>query len=206
MIESKVVVQSSDMMSTRYGPFRMLAFTAGEAGPVHLALVRGDPAVDQLLVRVHSECLTGDVLGSLRCDCGEQLDRALARIAAAGEGMVVYLRGHEGRGIGLNAKLRAYALQERGLDTVEANLALGLPVDDRDFAPAAGVLHHLGVRSVRLMSNNPAKAAALTALGVSCGQLVPMPATVTRHNERYLRTKNDRLGHRSVLPRADGVD
>ena len=205
MIEPHIVVHSSDIVPTRHGPFRMLTFTAGNAGPVHLAIVRGDPAVDSLLVRVHSECLTGDVLGSLRCDCGEQLDRALARIAAAGQGLLVYLRGHEGRGIGLNAKLRAYALQERGLDTVDANLALGLPVDDRDFAPAAAILRHLGVRSVHLLTNNPDKAAALAECGMPCHRLVPMPPTVTRHNERYLRTKNDRLGHRSALHRADGV-
>lgn len=189
-------VHSSVDFPTTHGYFRLLSFSVtGAMDITHLALVCGDPGGDDALVRVHSECLTGDVFGSLRCDCGEQRDCAIAEIAAAGRGVLVYLRGHEGRGIGLNAKLRAYALQGRGLDTVDANLALGLPVDDRDFAPAAALLHWLGVRSVRLLTNNPDKAAALTGLGVTCRRLVPMATTVNRYNERYLRTKSDRLGH-----------
>jgi 3,4-dihydroxy 2-butanone 4-phosphate synthase/GTP cyclohydrolase II len=182
-------------LPTVHGDFTALAFTAGEDPTEHLALVHGRLAVRDVVVRVHSECLTGDVLGSLRCDCGEQLDRGLAAVVAAGSGVVVYLRGHEGRGIGLAQKLRAYRLQERGLDTVEANVALGLPVDSRDYGPAAGVLWHLGVRSVRLLTNNLGKLAALAAGGIECAALLPMPSTVTVHNQRYLETKVQLLGH-----------
>jgi GTP cyclohydrolase II len=164
----------------------------------HLALVLGDvqggTAADPVAVRVHSECLTGEALGSLRCDCGRQLDSAMERIAAAGRGVLVYLRGHEGRGIGLAAKLRAYALQEDGLDTVDANVALGHPVDARDFTPAAAVLLRLGIAHVDLMTHNPAKTAALRAAGIDTRAGAP-PSTATPHNARYLDAKRTRLGH-----------
>ena len=162
----------------------------------HIALVAGDLGDGaDVLVRVHSECLTGDVFGSLRCDCGPQLQTALGEIAAAGRGVVVYLRGHEGRGIGLLSKLRAYELQERGRDTLDANLELGLPADARDYAAAADVLADLGVRSLRLMTNNPAKADALVRHGLKVLGSEPMPVAAGEHNLRYLRTKRDRMGH-----------
>jgi 3,4-dihydroxy 2-butanone 4-phosphate synthase/GTP cyclohydrolase II len=148
-----------------------------------------------VLVRVHSECLTGDVLGSLRCDCGPQLHKAMDMIAAAGRGVLIYLRGHEGRGIGLAAKLSAYALLDVGRDTVEANLDLGLPVDARDYAPAAAVLADLGVGPVRLLTNNPAKVTGLKACGVDVRDRVGVLPTPHAENVRYLRTKATRMGH-----------
>lgn len=185
-------------LPTRHGEFRLhlYAFAGGEY-PVLLA---GEVAGDGLLTRLHSECLTGDVLGSLRCDCGEQLDLALARIAREGRGALLYLSGHEGRGIGLANKLRAYALQDMGLDTVEANQALGLPVDARDYRAAAAILRHLGVRSVQLLSNNPAKARALQALGIGVQRQLGHEVPANPTNQRYLAAKRERLGHRLVLP------
>jgi len=147
-----------------------------------------------VLVRVHSECVTGDVFGSLRCDCGTQLDLAMRQIAEEGAGVIVYLRGQEGRGIGITHKLRAYQLQDVGFDTVDANLELGLPVDAREYSVAGQLLDDLGVRSVRLLTNNPAKVAALAAHGVDVTR-VPLPPLATPHNLRYLATKRDRLGH-----------
>jgi 3,4-dihydroxy 2-butanone 4-phosphate synthase/GTP cyclohydrolase II len=152
---------------------------------------------------MHSECLTGDVFGSLRCDCGPQLDAALERVRAAGRGVVVYLRGHEGRGIGLLSKLRAYELQERGHDTLDANLELGLPADARDYGAGAQILTDLGVRSVRLMTNNPDKSDALAHHGITVSVREPMPVQADEHNIRYLRTKRDRMGH--DLPWLDTV-
>jgi GTP cyclohydrolase II len=148
-----------------------------------------------VLVRVHSECLTGDLLGSLRCDCGPQLQLALARIEAAGQGAVIYMRGHEGRGIGLAQKLRAYALQDEGLDTVDANLALGHPVDARRYEAAAAILKGLGVRSIRLMSNNPLKLMALREHGVEVVERERHETDAQTHNAAYLATKRERLGH-----------
>ena len=189
-----VEVLAEAELPTRFGHFRAIAFTApGEEE--HVALVHGDPGVADVLVRLHSECLTGDIVGSLRCDCGEQLDRALTMIVENGSGVLLYLRGHEGRGIGIAQKLRAYALQEQGLDTVSANVALGLPVDARDFRAPVAFLAALGVRTVRLLTNNPAKVAALEAGGVGCSSVVAMPSTVTPHNRRYLATKANDLGH-----------
>lgn len=180
---------------TTWGTFRVLAFRDPVDGHEHLALVMGE-RWDDVLVRVHSECLTGDVFGALRCECGQQLDAALAAIAEEGSGVVVYLRGHEGRGIGLLAKVRTQALQDSaGLDTVDSATALGLPVDVRDFGPAARVLGYLGVRSVRLLTNNQEKVRALSAHGIGVRARVPLLAPSNDHNLRYLAAKRDRLGH-----------
>jgi len=148
-----------------------------------------------VLTRLHSECLTGDVFGSLRCDCGAQLDAAMAAIAAEGRGVVLYLRGHEGRGVGLLSKLQAYELQDAGADTVDANTELGLPVDAREYSAGAQMLADLGVRSVRLVTNNPAKVTGLAGCGVDITARVPLASAVTPFNLRYLTTKRDRLGH-----------
>jgi 3,4-dihydroxy 2-butanone 4-phosphate synthase/GTP cyclohydrolase II len=188
--------EASTTLPTAYGDFRAYGYRATDDGVEHIALVAGDIGDgEDVLVRVHSECLTGDVLGSRRCDCGPQLQQALRRIAGEGRGVVVYLRGHEGRGIGLMSKLRAYELQERGRDTLDANLELGLPADARDYGAAARVLADLGVRSLRLMTNNPAKSAALTDHGLRVLAREPMPVAAGEHNLRYLRTKRDRMGH-----------
>lgn len=196
----EVTILDQSPIDTRFGRFRQLRFTGPGEPIVHLAVIRGDVRGHDVPTRMHSECLTGDVFGSRRCDCGEQLHTAMSLIAEAGRGVVVYLRGHEGRGIGLVNKLRAYALQEQGLDTIEANVALGLPVDARSYRPAAAILRHLGVRSVALLTNNPAKVDQLTGVGVRCSRIVPMPSTPHRDNERYLRTKAERMGHRGLLP------
>jgi GTP cyclohydrolase II len=179
-----------------------MAFSAPGDPNEHLAFVHGEPAADGMLVRLHSECMTGDLVGSLRCDCGEQLDLAMKAIVEHGSGALVYLRGHEGRGIGIAAKLRAYALQEQGLDTIAANVALGLPVDARDFRAPAEFLMLLGLRSVRLLTNNFDKAAALEAAGVGVAEIRAMPSTVTPHNRRYLATKVQSMGHRGLLAEA----
>jgi 3,4-dihydroxy 2-butanone 4-phosphate synthase/GTP cyclohydrolase II len=180
-----------------YGQWRAYGYRSSVDGAEHVALVLGDLAADggdDVLTRVHSECLTGDVFGSQRCDCGAQLDAAMAQIAARGRGVVLYLRGHEGRGIGLVSKLQAYELQDSGADTVDANLELGLPVDAREYSVAAQLLDDLGVRSVRLLTNNPAKVEALAACGFGVTR-IPLPPLTTPHNLRYLTTKRDRLGH-----------
>ncbi|MFJ8230904.1 bifunctional 3,4-dihydroxy-2-butanone-4-phosphate synthase/GTP cyclohydrolase II [Streptomyces sp. NPDC094448] len=184
-------------LPTAFGRFTAYGYRSTRDGIEHVALVHGDPAADadNVLVRVHSECLTGDIFHSLRCDCGPQLQESLRRIAAEGRGVVVYLRGHEGRGIGLLPKLRAYELQERGVDTLDANLELGLPADARDYAAGAEILADLGVRGVRLMTNNPDKISALTDLGLTVHGREPMPVQAGEHNLRYLRTKRDRMGH-----------
>ncbi|TQS42664.1 GTP cyclohydrolase II [Cryptosporangium phraense] len=160
---------------------------------------------DPPIVRVHSECLTGEALGSQRCDCGPQLDSALRLVAETGRGMVLYLRGHEGRGIGLAQKIRAYALQEAGLDTVEANLELGEPVDRRSYGPAAAYLRQIGVDSIRLLTNNPDKVAALRAAGVQVAEVLPMPAAPVPANEAYLATKTERMGHRGLRLGDEGL-
>jgi GTP cyclohydrolase II len=186
---------SSARLPTRIGAFDAIAFSDADTGTEPIALVHGDiAAVEAPLVRLHSECWTGDVLGSLRCDCGEQLGRALNAIIAEGAGVLIYLR-QEGRGIGLANKLRAYALQEEGLDTVAANAALGLPVDAREYGAAAAILGDLGLKRVRLMSNNPAKAAALEAHGIRVGERVPISALPNPMNQPYLETKAALLGH-----------
>lgn len=191
-------------LATRRGPFRAVAFRDPEEGGEHLALVRGSVSGGgPVLARVHSECLTGDVFGATRCECGEQLDAALEAIAAEGRGVLVYMRGHEGRGIGLLAKVRTHILQdEQGLDTVDSATFLGFPVDVRDYRPAARILRHLGVGAVRLMSNNPDKVAALEAHGLPVAARVPLLAPAHSGNIAYLTAKRDRLGH--DLPQLDG--
>jgi GTP cyclohydrolase II len=185
-------------LPTRIGQFESVIFSDSGDGTEPVALVHGNLAAwDAPLVRLHSECWTGDVLGSLRCDCGEQLGRALTAITAEGAGALVYLR-QEGRGIGLANKLRAYALQDEGLDTVAANLALGLPADAREYGGAAAILADLGVRRVRLMTNNPDKVAALESHGITVTERVPLPALPNPVNLSYLETKAARLGHLST--------
>ncbi|GII67036.1 riboflavin biosynthesis protein RibBA [Sphaerisporangium krabiense] len=180
----------------RYGIWRAYGFASGIDGGEHVALVYGDLGDgENVLVRAHSECLTGDVLGSLRCDCGVQLDHAMRAVAAEGRGVIVYLRGHEGRGIGLLAKLRAYSLQDNGSDTVDANLELGLPVDAREFSNAGQMLADLGVRSVRVLTNNPAKLRGLDGYGIKVIGREPMPVAANEYNIKYLTAKRDRLGH-----------
>lgn len=192
-------------LPTTFGEFTAYGYRSTADGVEHVALVHGDigPGED-VLVRVHSECLTGDVFHSQRCDCGPQLDESMRRIAEEGRGVVVYLRGHEGRGIGLLSKLRAYELQERGSDTLDANLELGLPADARDYGAGAQILEDLGVRSLRLLTNNPDKVDALTRHGLKVSAREPMPVTAGEHNLRYLRTKRDRMGH--DLPWLDTPD
>jgi len=185
----------SASLPTRHGVFDAQVYRS-EDGIEHLVLVRGSLDGNRpVLVRLHSECLTGDVIGSLRCDCGAQLDGALAEVAREGCGAVVYLRGHEGRGIGLGHKLRAYALQDLGRDTVDANLELGLPVDSREYATAAAILGTLGIGCVRLLTNNPAKVAGLEQAGISVAERVPLLTLPRPENARYLQTKQERLGH-----------
>ncbi len=180
-------------LPTEHGPFRILVYRDGEKE--HVAMVFGDVrGASEVLVRVHSECFTGEVLGSLRCDCRDQLDLALSRIAAEGSGVVVYLR-QEGRGIGLGNKIRAYALQDRGIDTVNANLALGFDADARSYEVAAAVLADLGVQSVRLMTNNPGKLDGLTEAGVVVAAQVSHWAGANKHSEGYLKIKKLKMGH-----------
>ncbi|NAZ83263.1 GTP cyclohydrolase II [Kineococcus sp. R8] len=191
-----VVRVSEARLPTVHGTFRAVAYRQAD-GVEHLALVAGDLGDGHdVLVRLHSECLTGDVLGSLRCDCGPQLHDALDLVAAEGRGVVLYLRGQEGRGIGLAEKIAAYALQEQGRDTVEANLDLGFPVDARDYTGAAAVLRDLGVRDVELLTHNPVKVEALRGHGVPVLRRRDLPVSTTADNVRYLRTKRDRMGHR----------
>ncbi|MEU9010310.1 bifunctional 3,4-dihydroxy-2-butanone-4-phosphate synthase/GTP cyclohydrolase II [Streptomyces sp. NPDC048479] len=183
-------------LPTSFGQFTAYGYRSTVDGVEHVALVHGEIGDgEDVLVRVHSECLTGDIFHSLRCDCGPQLQASMEHITEAGRGVVVYLRGHEGRGIGLLSKLRAYELQERGRDTLDANLELGLPADARDYAAGAQILEDLGVRSLRLMTNNPDKITALVRHGLTVHRREPMPVQAGEHNLRYLRTKRDRMGH-----------
>jgi len=184
-------------LPTAYGSFRAVGYLDSQ-GQEHVALVHGDVAGAAPLTRLHSECLTGDVFASTRCDCGDQFTAAMRAVVTAGAGVVVYLRGHEGRGIGLLAKLEAMRLQEGGLDTVEANLALGLPVDARDYDVAAEILRDLGVREVRLLSNNPEKLDSLRRNGIVVTERVPLLIAPNDDNLPYLRTKRERLDH--LLP------
>jgi 3,4-dihydroxy 2-butanone 4-phosphate synthase/GTP cyclohydrolase II len=195
-VEPPVLREAEVHLPTAHGTFTAYGYRSTVDGVEHVALVHGEIGDgEDVVVRVHSECLTGDVFHSLRCDCGPQLESALERIQAEGRGIVVYLRGHEGRGIGLMSKLRAYELQERGRDTLDANLELGLPADARDYGVGARILADLGVRSVRLLTNNPDKSDALRAHGIEVTEREPMPVPAGEHNLTYLRTKRDRMGH-----------
>lgn len=181
---------------TEFGAFNCVAYRSTIDGVEHLAFVKGDISQEEsVLVRVHSECLTGDVFGSRRCDCGPQLAAAMAMVEKAGAGVIVYLRGHEGRGIGIGHKIRAYSLQDQGLDTVDANVELGLPVDSREYGIGAQILADLGVHKLRLMTNNPAKYGGLGGYGLSVVERVPINTVPTPENEAYLRTKRERMGH-----------
>ncbi|WP_285039386.1 GTP cyclohydrolase II [Plantibacter sp. lyk4-40-MEA-4] len=191
---SNVSFEVETTVPTTHGSFRLRAYRDRRTGADHVAIIAGDPQATGALVRVHSECLTGEAFGSLKCECGPQLDSALDTIQRHG-GVVVYLRGHEGRGIGLVNKLRAYRLQEDGLDTLDANLALGLPADARDYTAASAILTDLGITSVRLLSNNPEKERQLTNHGIAVSERVPLVVGVGLFNEGYLETKRDRMGH-----------
>ena len=180
----------------RYGEFTAVGYSSSYDNREHVAFVFGEIGDgEDVLVRVHSECLTGDVFGSLRCDCGPQLDAALAAVAREGRGVVLYVRGHEGRGIGLLHKLQAYQLQDLGSDTLDANLELGLPADARDYGTGAQILVDLGIHTMRLLSNNPAKRAGLEGYGLRIVGQVPLPVRANPENLRYLQTKRDRMGH-----------
>jgi len=189
----RVSLRADATVPTTHGTFRFLAYKDRVTGTDHIAVVSGELS-ETALVRVHSECLTGEAFGSLKCECGPQLDAALDAIEQDG-GVVIYMRGHEGRGIGLINKLRAYSLQEEGLDTVDANLALGLPADARDYAAAAGILADLGVSKVRLLTNNTDKVNQLRGLGLDVVEQVPLIVGVGPNNHQYLETKRDRMGH-----------
>ncbi len=197
--ERLIVAASQVCIPTRHGNFTCHTWTSLIDGTEHVALVRGDVADGApVLVRVHSECLTGDVFGSVRCDCGTQLDDALAAIAQEDRGVVVYLRGHEGRGIGIAHKLMAYNLQDQGWDTVDANLQLGLPVDTREYWVGVQMLTDLGVQQLRLITNNPTKCRGLSSYGMEIVDRVAIAPRVTAQNTAYLRTKQQRMGH--LLP------
>jgi 3,4-dihydroxy 2-butanone 4-phosphate synthase/GTP cyclohydrolase II len=189
---------------TRHGEFRSIAYESIVDGRTHVALVTGEMGDGaDVLTRVHSECLTGDVFGSLRCDCAEQLDRAMELIGREGRGEILYIRGHEGRAIGITHKLRAYELQERRRDTVEANLELGFLADQRDYGIGAQILYDLGVRSMRLLTNNPEKRAGLEGHGLAIKERLPLQTDPTPQNVGYLRAKREKLGHLLDLPGAD---
>lgn len=191
LIEEEVTVS----LPTKYGNFELTAFRQTNTGDIHLALKKGKWAIDEpILVRVHSSCITGDILGSLRCDCGDQLHDAMKMIEQEGKGLILYMN-QEGRGIGLLNKLKAYKLQEQGLDTVEANIKLGFGMDDRDYGVGAQILRHLGISKMRLMSNNPKKRAGLLGYGLEIVETVPVEIKPNTHNEKYLATKRDKMGH-----------
>jgi 3,4-dihydroxy 2-butanone 4-phosphate synthase / GTP cyclohydrolase II len=191
LIKEEVRVQ----LPTKYGAFELVAFEQINTGEIHMALKKGNWQKDEpVLVRVHSSCMTGDILGSLRCDCGDQLHHAMQMIEAAGKGLILYMN-QEGRGIGLLNKLKAYKLQEQGRDTVEANLELGFGMDERDYGVGAQILRHMGVSKMKLMSNNPRKRAGLLGYGLEVVDTVPIEIKANPHNEKYLQTKRDKLGH-----------
>lgn len=193
---SSVRFEVETVVPTTHGPFTLRAYRDRNTGADHVAVMVGDSLPDDALVRVHSECLTGEALGSLKCECGPQLDTALEQIQAEGAGAVIYMRGHEGRGIGLINKLRAYRLQEGGLDTLDANVALGLPADARDYRAAAAIIADLGAQSIRLLTNNPNKSSQLTQHGVTVSAVEPLLVGIDENNRHYLEVKRDRMGHR----------
>ena len=183
-------------MPTKYGNFELIAFQQINTGEIHLAIKKGDWKKDEpILVRVHSSCMTGDILGSLRCDCGDQLHEALTMLEAEGKGLVLYMN-QEGRGIGLLNKLKAYKLQEQGMDTVEANIELGFGMDERDYGVGAQIIRHLGISKMKLMSNNPRKRAGLLGYGLEVVETVAIEIAPNEHNEKYLTTKRDKMGHK----------
>jgi 3,4-dihydroxy 2-butanone 4-phosphate synthase/GTP cyclohydrolase II len=202
-LHDRVETLAETTLPTRHGEFSAVGFRDRLTGDEHLALIspRG-AAGPNPLVRLHSECLTGDAFGSLRCDCGPQLHRSLERIAAEG-GVLVYLRGHEGRGVGLVSKLQAYALQDTGLDTVDAQLELDLPVDGREYAAGAAILSALGLLRVRLLTNNPAKVEAMRRYGIEVTAVEGLSIAPNASNRAYLRTKRDRMGHDLVVDASD---
>jgi 3,4-dihydroxy 2-butanone 4-phosphate synthase/GTP cyclohydrolase II len=200
--ESQIEQVATTKLPTEFGEFQAVGFRSKIDGIEHVALVYGDIGDgENVLVRVHSECLTGDVFSSRRCDCGPQLHGALRQIAREGRGVLLYMRGHEGRGIGLLAKLRAYELQEQGYDTVDANLKLGMPADARDYGTGAQILVALGIRTMRLLTNNPSKRAGLEGYGLSIVERVPLEIRPTAENVDYLETKRDKMGHEIVVER-----
>ena len=191
LIEEIVRVQ----MPTRYGDFNLVAFREKNTTNEHLALIKGEWKKDEpVMVRVHSSCFTGDILGSLRCDCGDQLHTAMERVEKEGKGVILYMN-QEGRGIGLLNKLKAYRLQEKGMDTVDANLHLGFPMDKRDYGIGAQMLRYLGISKIRLLSNNPSKRAGLLGYGLEVVETIPIEIAPNRYNDKYLTTKRDRMGH-----------
>jgi 3,4-dihydroxy 2-butanone 4-phosphate synthase / GTP cyclohydrolase II len=193
--ESLIQEEERVQMPTKYGYFELIAFKQLNTGDVHLAIKKGDWEKDEpIMVRVHSSCITGDILGSLRCDCGDQLHHALEMIQAEGKGLVLYMN-QEGRGIGLLNKLKAYKLQEQGFDTVEANLELGFDMDERDYGVGAQILRHLGISKMKLMSNNPRKRAGLLGYGLEVVESIAIEIKPNEHNKKYLTTKRDKLGH-----------
>ena len=194
--ENRVSFVAEAQVPTEHGPMRMRGYYDHKTGADHVAIVSGNPTGDDVLVRIHSECITGEAFGSKKCECGPQLQFAMDEINASPTGgVVLYLRGQEGRGIGLLNKLKAYALQEQGLDTVDANLALGLPSENREYGAAVSMLRDLGVKSVRLMTNNPAKSDFLVKAGIAVTDFVPVLVGLENENEGYLNTKRDRMGH-----------
>ena len=195
----RVTLKAEAKLPTTHGEFKVRGYYDNKTGADHVAIIAGNPTGEDVLVRLHSECITGEAFGSLKCECGPQLDFALDTIAKDPRGgIVVYLRGQEGRGIGLLNKLQAYALQDQGLDTVDANLALGLPSENREYGAAVAILRDMGVKTVRLMTNNPAKRAYLEDAGIGMTGYVPVVVGLAAENEKYLETKRERMGH--LLP------
>lgn len=193
--ETLIKEEEKVQMPTKYGQFELVAFRQLNTGDIHLAIKKGKWEKDEpVMVRVHSSCMTGDILGSLRCDCGDQLHKALKMIEEEGKGVVLYMN-QEGRGIGLLNKLKAYKLQEQGMDTVEANLELGFGMDERDYGVGAQILRHLGISKMRLMSNNPRKRAGMLGYGLEVVETIPIEIKPNIHNEKYLTTKRDKMGH-----------